>query len=105
MEGQRIYVLDTSVLLSDPKAFQRFDEHRVILPLIVLTELEAKRHHHELGYFARTALRLLDELRRAHGRLDQPLVINESGGTLEVDLTHMDPELLPWVSARATTTP
>lgn len=95
MEGRRIYVLDTSVLLSDPKAFQRFDEHRVILPLIVLTELEAKRHHHELGYFARTALRLLDELRRAHGRLDQPLVINESGGTLEVDLTHMDPELLP----------
>ncbi|MDF1489126.1 PhoH family protein [Tessaracoccus caeni] len=95
MEGQRIYVLDTSVLLSDPKAFQRFDEHRVILPLVVLTELEAKRHHHELGYFARTALRLLDELRRQHGRLDQPLTINDRGGTLEVDLTHMTPEILP----------
>lgn len=95
MEGQRIYVLDTSVLLSDPKAFQRFDEHRVILPLVVLTELEAKRHHHELGYFARTALRLLDELRRDHGRLDRPLAINDHGGTLEVDLTHMDPGILP----------
>lgn len=59
---QRTFVLDTSVLLSDPHAMLRFDEHEVVVPVVVVTELEAKRHHPELGYFARTALRLLDEL-------------------------------------------
>ncbi len=43
----------------------RFDEHEVVLPVVVITELEGKRHHPELGYFARAALRLLDELRVA----------------------------------------
>ena len=67
----RTYVLDTSVLLADPAALGRFDEHEVVLPVVVITELEAKRHHPELGYFARAALRRLDELRVEHGRLDQ----------------------------------
>lgn len=59
--AQKSYVLDTSVLLSDPKAFLRFAEHEVILPVVVISELENKRHDAELGYFARSALRLLDE--------------------------------------------
>ncbi|MCX6462527.1 MAG: PIN domain-containing protein, partial [Pseudonocardiales bacterium] len=59
----RCYVLDTSVLLSDPWSLTRFDEHEVVLPLVVISELEGKRHHPELGWFARTALRTLDELR------------------------------------------
>ena len=63
-------MLDTSVLLSDPAAFSRFNEHLVVLPVVVVTELEAKRHHPELGYFARQALRYLDDLRIEHGRLD-----------------------------------
>ena len=54
----RTYVLDTSVLLSDPWACTRFAEHEVIVPLVVISELEGKRHHHELGWFARQALRL-----------------------------------------------
>ena len=66
----RTFVLDTSVLLSDPGALKRFAEHEVVLPVVVITELEGKRHHPELGYFARTALRQLDELRITHGRLD-----------------------------------
>ncbi len=41
----RTYVVDTSVLLSDPAAFHRFAEHEVVLPLVVISELEAKRHH------------------------------------------------------------
>ncbi len=53
----RTYVIDTSVLLSDPQALRRFAEHDVVLPVVVITELEAKRHHGELGYFARAALR------------------------------------------------
>src|SRR5690348_10950426 len=47
------YVLDTSVLISDPAAFLRFAEHQVVLPLIVISELESMRAHPELGYFAR----------------------------------------------------
>jgi len=48
-------VLDTSVLLSDPGAFHRFAEHEVVIPLVVISELEGKRHHPELGWFARRA--------------------------------------------------
>ena len=92
---QRTFVLDTSVLLSDPHALMRFDEHEVVIPVVVVTELEAKRHHPELGYFARTALRLMDELRILHGRLDAPLPVGEKGGTLRVELNHTDPETLP----------
>ncbi len=90
----RTFVLDTSVLLSDPRAMLRFIEHEVVLPVVVITELEAKRHHPELGYFARTALRLLDDLRIKHGRLDEPLQLAE-GGLLRVELGHADPSCLP----------
>ncbi|MGW7658325.1 PIN domain-containing protein, partial [Streptomyces tendae] len=92
---RRTYVLDTSVLLADPNAMARFDEHEVVLPVVVVTELEAKRHHPELGYFARQALRLLDEYRIRYGRLDAPIPIGELGGTLRVELNHSDPGILP----------
>ncbi|MFT4217237.1 MAG: PhoH family protein [Micropruina sp.] len=91
----RTYVIDTSVLLSDPHALRNFHEHEVIVPIVVITELEAKRHHPELGYFARMALRYLDELRIANGRLDLPLQINDGGGTLHVELNHSDQTVLP----------
>ncbi len=89
------YVLDTSVLLSDPHAMLRFDEHEVVLPVVVIIELEAKRTHPELGYFARQALRLLDDLRVEHGRLDEPIPVGESGGTVRVELNHVDVSTLP----------
>jgi PhoH-like ATPase len=95
MSRRRSYVIDTSVLLSDPAAFYRFAEHEVVLPLVVIGELEAKRAHPELGYFARSALRLLDDLRIEHGRLDTPLPLNDAGGTLQVELNHSDPSVLP----------
>ncbi|WP_372663774.1 PhoH family protein [Amycolatopsis kentuckyensis] len=90
-----MYVLDTSVLLSDPWAVTRFAEHAVVLPLVVISELEAKRHHPELGWFARESLRMLDDLRRQYGRLDAPLPIGDHGGTLQVELNHSDPAVLP----------
>ncbi|NLT54566.1 MAG: PhoH family protein [Actinomycetales bacterium] len=89
-----MFVLDTSVLLSDPRALFRFAEHEVVLPVVVISELEAKRHHPELGYFARHALRLLDDLRVANGRLDAPIPVGE-GGTLRVELNHAEQEVLP----------
>jgi PhoH-like ATPase len=91
----RTFVLDTSVLLSDPGALGRFAEHEVVLPLVVISELEAKRHHPELGWFARQTLRTLDELRVRYGRLDAPVPIGSDGGTLRVELNHSDLRRLP----------
>ncbi|MGZ4610657.1 MAG: PhoH family protein [Actinomycetes bacterium] len=93
--ARRTYVLDTSVLLADPRALLRFDEHEVVVPVVVITELEGKRDHHELGYFARQALRLLDDMRVEHGRLDMPLPVGERGGTVRVELNHVDASTLP----------
>ena len=62
---------------------------------MVISELEGKRHHPELGWFARQALRMLDELRIKHGRLDQPVLCNDEGGTLRVELNHADQSALP----------
>ena len=93
--AHRTYVLDTSVLLSDPHALVRFDEHEVVIPVVVVTELEAKRTHPELGYFARAALRLLDDMRVSHGRLDEPIPVGDAGGSLRVELNHTDPSVLP----------
>ncbi|MCX5584776.1 PhoH family protein [Streptomyces erythrochromogenes] len=95
LPDRRTYVLDTSVLLADPNAISRFDEHEVVLPIVVITELEAKRHHPELGYFARQALRLLDDFRVRNGRLDAPIPLGDLGGTLRVELNHSDPGVLP----------
>jgi len=93
--SKRTYVLDTSVLLSDPAALFRFDEHDVVLPIVVITELEAKRTHPELGYFARAALRTLDDLRVDHGQLNLPIPIGDSGGTLHVELKNTNEDVLP----------
>lgn len=89
------YVLDTSVLLSDPLSLTRFAEHDVVLPIVVITELEAKRHHPDLGFFARQALRMLDELREIHGDLSKPLPIGDEGGHIHVELNHQNTESLP----------
>ncbi|MEJ7845084.1 MAG: PhoH family protein [Acidimicrobiales bacterium] len=88
-------MLDTSVLLADPRALTRFDEHEVVLPIVVLTELEAKRDHPELGWSARRALRLLEEFRVEHGSLTDAFPVNEAGGTLRVELNHRDTSMLP----------
>ncbi|UBI07671.1 PhoH family protein [Corynebacterium falsenii] len=91
----RTYVIDTSVLLSDPWALLKFAEHRIILPVVVVSELEGKRHHPELGWFARQALGLLEDFRHHNGRLDQPCTVNADGGTVQVELNHVDPAVLP----------
>ncbi len=93
-QTERTYVLDTSVLLSDPKAMFRFDEHAVVLPVIVITELESKRNDPEIGYFARQALRNLDELRVQNERLDFPIAVGK-GGSLRVELNHSNLSVLP----------
>jgi len=86
-KGRKTYVLDTSVLLADPGA---------VVPIAVIGELETKRDHPELGYFARAALRSLDDIRLKYGRLDQPIQINPEGGTLAVELNHTDLTSMPY---------
>jgi PhoH-like ATPase len=93
-QSERTYVLDTSVLLSDPKAIFRFAEHAVVIPVVVVSELEGKRNDPEIGYFARQALRNLDDLRVKHERLDFPIPVGE-GGSLRVELNHSSMSVLP----------
>jgi PhoH-like ATPase len=90
----RTFVIDTSVLLSDPRAMFRFSEHEVVLPIVVINELEKKRNDPEIGFFARKALRFLDDLRKQHERLDFPIEVGD-GGTLRVELNHIDQSVLP----------
>ncbi len=90
----RTFILDTSVLLSDPRALFRFAEHEVVLPIVVINELEKKRNDPEIGYFARKALSFLDDLRLKHERLDFPVEVGD-GGTLRVELNHIDQSVLP----------
>jgi PhoH-like ATPase len=90
----RTYVLDTSVVLADPLSLVRFAEHHVVLPIVVISELEAKRDHPELGWAARRALRMLERFRRA-GPLTEALPANDAGGTLRVELNHQATSTLP----------
>ena len=90
----KTFIIDTSVLLADPRAIFKFAEHEIVLPIIVINELEKKRHDPEIGYFARQALRNLDDLRMKHERLDFPVEIGD-GGTLRVELNHINPNVLP----------
>lgn len=94
-QGERTYVLDTSVLVSDPGSIFRFAEHAVVLPVVVVSELEAKRNDPEIGFFARKALRNLDDLRLQHERLDFPISVGENGGSLRVELNHSSMAVLP----------
>ena len=60
----KVYVLDTNVLLHDPRAIFKFDEHDVVLPIFVIEEVDRfKREMNELGRNARMLTRFMDDLR------------------------------------------
>ncbi|MFD2672343.1 PhoH family protein [Marinicrinis sediminis] len=85
---KKIYVLDTNVLLQDPNAIFSFDDNEVIIPAIVLEEIDSKkRNADEIGRNARYVSRLLDSLRDQEGRLHDGVNL-ENGGTLKVELNH-----------------
>jgi PhoH-like ATPase len=92
----RTFVLDTSVLLSDPGAIGRFAEHELVIPLVVLKELEAKRNDPVLGHNARTVLRALEGLRKLpDADLRKGVAVNDQGGTLRIEINHVDTSHLP----------
>jgi PhoH-like ATPase len=77
--AKRIYVLDTNVLMHDPTALFRFEEHDVFLPMMVLEELDAaKKGHSEASRNARQVSRFLNELIVAHGsdHIDQGITLH-----------------------------
>jgi PhoH-like ATPase len=92
------FVLDTCVLLADPHALYRFDEHEVVLPLVVVEELDRqKTRMDEVGRNARTAVRLIEELRgRSSSGLREPIDLPQ-GGTLRVEGNHVDSTLPPYL--------
>lgn len=84
---KKIYVLDTNVLLQDPHAIFSFDEHQVVIPAVVLEELDSKkRYMDEIGRNSRYFSRLLDRY-RLKGKLHDGVTL-EHGGTLRVELNH-----------------
>lgn len=67
----------------------------MVIPLTVITELEHKRKDPDLGFFARQALRLLDELIASHGGLSQAVPVSDAGGTLRIELNNIASDVLP----------
>jgi PhoH-like ATPase len=82
---QKVFVLDTNVLLHDPRAIFKFDEHEVVLPIYVIEEVDRfKRDMNELGRNARMLTRFIDELRERADPNLQAGVTLPSGGRLRV---------------------
>lgn len=92
------YVLDTCVLLADPHSLLRFDEHDVVLPLVVVEELDRKKTRmDEVGANARGAIRLLEELgASAAGGLREPACL-PGGGSLRIELNGIYSDRLPTI--------
>lgn len=84
---KKVYILDTNVLLQDPRSIFAFQENDVIIPAVVLEELDSKKRFvDEVGRNAREISRLLDKLREA-GKLHTGVKLN-NGGLLKVELNH-----------------
>jgi PhoH-like ATPase len=91
---KKVFVLDTNVLLHDPNAIVSFEDNDVIIPIVVIEELDKfKKGIDEIGRNARQVSRILDEYRQK-GKLSQGVPL-EKGGTLRVELNHQSPKLLP----------
>ena len=92
------YVLDTCVLLADPNSILRFEEHHVVLPLVVVEELDRKKTRmDEVGANARAAIRLLEEMgASARTGMREPVRL-PNGGTLRIELNGIVSDRLPTV--------
>lgn len=83
--SKKVFVLDTNVLLHDPNSILHFQEHDVVLPIVVIEEIDHfKKDQTEVGRNARTVSRMLDKL-RASGSLSQGVPLGD-GGSLKVDV-------------------
>ncbi|MEK3882528.1 PhoH family protein [Paenibacillus sp. PL2-23] len=84
---KKIFVLDTNVLLHDPQSLFAFEDNEVIIPAIVLEEIDSKKRlADELGRNARHVSRSLDQMRE-QGHLHEGIMLPR-GGILKVELNH-----------------
>ncbi|MFD1735668.1 PhoH family protein [Bacillus salitolerans] len=83
----KIYVLDTNVLLQDPLSIFSFEDNEVVIPAVVLEEVDSKkRNMDEIGRNARQVSKMIDKLRET-GRLHEKIPL-ENGGTFRIELNH-----------------
>ncbi|MEW4307469.1 PhoH family protein [Rossellomorea marisflavi] len=83
----KIYVLDTNVLLQDPQAIFSFKDNEVVIPAVVLEEVDSKkRYMDEVGRNARHVSKLIDQLRQ-NGKLHEKIPLY-TGGSLRIELNH-----------------
>ncbi len=83
--SKKVFVLDTNVLLHDPTAIFHFQEHDVVIPIVVIEEIDHfKKDQTEIGRNARTVSRQLDHLREK-GSLSLGVKM-DGGGTVKVDV-------------------
>lgn len=88
----KIYVVDTNVLIQAPYGLQCFEDNQVVLPVVVLEELDnLKKSEGEIGANVRTTIRMLEEL-RLQGDLLEGVTL-PGGGTLRVEKNYRDVEL------------
>lgn len=86
----KCYVLDTNVLLHSPHALHAFSEHMVVIPEVVIEELDRfKRESSERGANSRHVSRIIDSM-RLEGNLLDGVKLNEHGGILRLESNHMD---------------
>jgi PhoH-like ATPase len=91
---KRTYVLDTNVILYSPNAIFSFGENDVVIPEVVLEELDSfKKDKSDLGSNARHASRIIDKLRK-QGKLNKGIEL-PGGGRLRVEMNHFDTEIPP----------
>lgn len=93
----KVFVLDTSVLLSEgSKALRNFEQDEVVIPLVVIEELESKRNEPIIGRFARDVLRTLEELNvKSHGTINTGVVVNAPNGIVRTEINHVNNKWLP----------
>lgn len=98
----KCYVIDTNVLLHSPNAIFTFNEHTVIIPEVVLEELDRfKSESSERGANSRQVSRIMDKLRTT-GNLLQGVSLNPQGGILQIETNHLDAKLpANWREKRA----
>ncbi|MEI5906025.1 PhoH family protein [Bacillus spongiae] len=83
----KIYVLDTNVLLQDPYAIFSFQKNEVVIPAVVLEEVDSKkRYMDEIGRNARQVSKMIDGLRQ-QGKLHEKIALH-NGGSLRIELNH-----------------
>lgn len=83
----KIYVLDTNVLLQDPYSIYSFEENEVVIPAVVLEEVDSKKRNlDEVGRNARQVSKLIDHLRQS-GKLHEKIALH-NGGSLRIELNH-----------------